>query len=593
MAIMNMQLVSLIKSERERAEVTLHSIADAVITTNTVGEIEYMNNVAETLTAWSLDEAKNKKIQDIFRIEDIDTGEAIHDVIDTSLLDGVSINKSILKLVSKNGNRKDIESSISPILNTSNKTEGIVIVFHDESQRRELENTVKYQATHDPLTDLLNRNAFDIELSNNLYDVKNNKNKQHILCYMDLDRFKLINDTAGHNAGDQCLIQITALIQSCVRGEDILARLGGDEFALILKNCTLDSALKITNNIVQNISNLDFNWDGCDYKLGVSIGVNELDESIKNTTEAIRRADLACYTAKDLGKGQVHVYTEEDSEIVQRQQEVLWGNRIRDAIDNNRIQLYAQPIVSLNSKLSNEKHVEILIRLLDKDNQLIKPNEFIPAAERYNLMHLIDKKVIFETFLFISENLEEEAKVTSHFSINLSINTLCDKSLTSYIKQLVERFKINPATICFEISEAAAIKNLKQTQSAIKNLSTLGFKFALDNFGSSFASFQYLKNVSIDYLKIDGGFVADMVNNNIDRAMVSAINEVGHIMGMETIAEFAENDQIIKLLKDIKTDYAQGYGVAQPLPIEEVFSATKNVNNKTKSPSLKIIDNKS
>ncbi len=258
MAIMNMQLVSLIKSERERAEVTLHSIADAVITTNTVGEIEYMNNVAETLTAWSLDEAKNRKIQDIFRIEDIDTGEAIHDVIDTSLVDGVSINKSILKLVSKNGNRKDIESSISPILNTSNKTEGIVIVFHDESQRRELENTVKYQATHDPLTDLLNRNAFDIELSNNLYDVKNNKNKQHILCYMDLDRFKLINDTAGHNAGDQCLIQITALIQSCVRGEDVLARLGGDEFALILKNCTLDSALKITNNIVQNISNTGF-----------------------------------------------------------------------------------------------------------------------------------------------------------------------------------------------------------------------------------------------------------------------------------------------------------------------------------------------
>jgi len=588
MAIMNMRLLSLIKSERERAEVTLHSIADAVITTNTDGQIEYMNNVAETLTAWTLDEAKNKKIQDIFRIEDIDTGEAIHEIINACLLDGVSINKSILKLVSKNGNHKDIESSISPILSTSNEIEGIVIVFHDESQRRQLENTVKYQATHDTLTDLLNRNAFNIELSNNLYDVKNNNEKQHILCYLDLDRFKLINDTAGHNAGDQCLIQITTLIQSCVRGEDILARLGGDEFGLILKNCTLDSALKITNNIVQSISNMNFSWDDCDYKLGISIGIHELDESIKNTTEAIRRADLACYTAKDLGKGQVYVYKEQDCEMAQRQEEALWASRVRDAIDNDRLQLYAQPIVSLNGKSSNEKYVEILVRLLDQDNQLMLPDTFMPAAERYNLMHLIDKKVIFETFSFIAENLSA-ARDTSHFSINLSINTLRDKGLANYIKDLVKEFDIDPKMICFEIAELAAIKNLKQTQSIIKDLSAIGFKFALDNFGSSFSSFQYLKNVSIDYLKIDGGFVADMVNNNIDRAMVSAINEVGHIMGIETIAEFAENDQIIKLLKEIKTDYAQGYGIAQPLPINEIFS----IEEKATSPSLQIIDNKS
>ena len=591
MAIMNMQLVSLIKSERERAEVTLHSIADAVITTNTDGKIEYMNNVAESLTAWTLDEAKNRKIQDIFRIKDIDTGEAIHEIIDTCLLDGISINKSILKLVSKNGNHKDIESSISPILNTSNKIEGIVIVFHDESQRRQLENTVKHQATHDALTDLLNRSAFDTDLSNHLYDVKNNNEKQHILCYLDLDRFKLINDTAGHNAGDQCLIQITALIQSCVRSEDILARLGGDEFGLILKNCTLDSALKITNNIVQSISNMKFNWEGCDYKLGVSIGIHELDESIKNTTEAIRRADLACYTAKDLGKSQVYVYKEKDCEIAQRHEEMLWANQVRNAIDYNRICLYAQPIISLNKEAPNEKHVEILVRLLDQDDQLMSPGEFMPAAERYNLMHLIDKKVIFETFSFISKNLSE-TKTTSHFSINLSVNTLSDHGLASYIKGLAEQFDIDPRTICFEIAEVAAIKNLKQTQSIIKNLSTIGFKFALDNFGSSFSSFQYLKSISVDYLKIDGGFVSDMVNNNIDRAMVSAINEVGHIMGIETIAEYAENDQIIKLLKDIKTDFAQGYGIAQPLPIEEVFSVDEKSQDKLTSPSLKVINNK-
>lgn len=592
MAIMNMQLVSLIKSERERAEVTLHSIADAVITTNINGEIEYMNNVAESLTAWTLDEAKNKKIQDVFRIEDIDTGEAIHEIINACLLDGVSINKSILKLVSRNETHKDIESSLSPILNTSNEIEGIVIVFHDESQRRQLENTVKYQATHDTLTDLLNRSAFDIELSNNLYDIKNNNEKQHVLCYLDLDRFKLVNDTAGHNAGDQCLIQITAIIQSCVRGEDILARLGGDEFGLILKNCTLDSALRITKNIVQSISNMKFSWDDCDYKLGVSIGIHELDESIKNTTEAIRQVDLACYTAKDLGKGQVYVYKAQDCEIAQHQEEALWASRVRDAIDNDRLRLYAQPIVSLNEKSSNETYVEILVRLLDQDDQLMLPGTFMPAAERFNLMHLIDKKVIFETFSFIAENLAT-SRNTSHFAINLSINTLQDKNLASYIKDLVEKFDIDPKMICFEIAEISAIKYLKQTQSIIKDLSAIGFKFALDNFGSNFSSFQYLKNVSIDYLKIDGGFVADMVNNNIDRAMVSAINEVGHIMGIETIAEYAENDQIIKLLKDIKTDFAQGYGIAQPLPIEEIFSVSDRSQDKLTSPSLKIVDNKS
>ena len=586
MAIINMQLVNDMKSERERAEVTLHSIGDAVITTNIHGEIEYMNHVAESLTAWSLNEAKNKPVQDVFRIEDLDTGEPIHDVVKSCLYDGITINKSILSLISRNGINKDIESSISPILKTSGKAEGVVIVFHDETQRRQMENTIKHQAAHDPLTDLLNREAFDNELSDHVYDAKNN-NKHHILCYLDLDRFKLVNDTAGHNAGDQCLIQITSLIQSCIRADDVLGRLGGDEFGLLLKNCTQDSALIITNNITQTISDMEFNWDGCNYNLGVSIGINPLNKNTHNAAEAIRKADLACYTAKDQGKGQVYVYEEQDSELIRRQEETYWATRVKDAIENDRLRLYAQSIVALQNVQPQNNHVEILVRLLDEDNQLIMPNAFIPAAERYNLMHLIDRKVIYETFSFVSKYSVHDEHNT-HFSINLSGNTLSDEHIADYIKDTASKFEIDSNVICFEITETSAIKNLQQTKSLIKELKSTGIKFALDDFGSGLSSFQYLKNLPVDYLKIDGCFVADMVNNTIDHAMVAAINEVGHILGIKTIAEYVENEQIIKKLQELNVDYGQGYGIEQPKPLEEILS----LKDDEKSPTLKIIHSK-
>lgn len=586
MAIINMQLVSDMKSERERAEVTLHSIGDAVITTNVNGNIEYMNHVAESLTAWKLNEAKNKAVQDVFRIEDLDTGEPIHDVVKSCLYDGITIKKSILSLISRNGNSKFIESSISPILKTSGKAEGVVIVFHDETQRQQLESTIKHQAAHDPLTNLLNRDAFDVELSDHVYDAKNNDN-HHILCYLDLNRFKLINDTAGHIAGDQCLIQVTTLIESFIRNDDVLSRLGGDEFGLILKNCTQDNALKITNKISQAISEMKFSWEGCDYSLGVSIGINPLSKNTQDAADAIRKADLACYTAKDQGKSMIYIYEEEDSELIRRQEESYWATRITEAIENDRLQLFAQPIISLKNKESQQKHVEILVRLLNEDNQLIPPSAFIPAAERYNLMHLIDRKIIKETFSFIHKHSHKDENIT-HYSINLSGNTIDDKGIVEYIDDIAESHEINRRLICFEITETAAIKNLNKAKKLIKKLKASGFKFALDDFGSGLSSFQYLKNLPVDYLKIDGGFVSDMVNNKIDHAMVTAINEVGHVMGIKTIAEYVENEQIIQKLRELNVDYGQGYGIEQPKPINEILTFSKV----KKSPPLKIIHNK-
>ncbi|NOR42073.1 MAG: EAL domain-containing protein [Gammaproteobacteria bacterium] len=586
MAIINMQLVNDIKSERERAEVTLHSIGDAVITTNSNGKIEYMNHIAESLTAWTLEEAKNKSIQDVFLIEDIDTQEAMHELVMSCLDEGVTINKSILKLVNKNGNKKDIESSISPILNTSGITEGIVIVFHDETQRRQLENKIKHQAAHDPLTDLLNRDAFDAELSNHVYGAIHD-NQKHVLCYLDLDRFKLINDTAGHSAGDQCLIQVTSLIQSCIRNDDILGRLGGDEFGLILQNCNDDSALRIATNITKSISDLEFFWEGCNYNLGVSIGISPLNKSTADAADAIKKADLACYTAKDKGRGRVYLYEEQDSELIRRQEENYWATRIKKAIEDNRLRLYAQSIVPLKNNHLHTRHYEILVRLLDEDNNLVQPNAFIPAAERYNLMSSVDRKIIYETFKFIHKHADEDSNNT-HYSINLSGNTLCDEKIIDYINGTAEKFRIDTKTICFEITETTAIKNLQQAKSFIKKLKFVGFKFALDDFGSGLSSFQYLKNLPVDYLKIDGSFVADMVNNNIDHAMVSAINEIGHVMGIQTIAEYVENDQIIKKLQDMNVDYGQGYGIEQPKPLEETLLSIDDEDSST----LKIVYNK-
>jgi diguanylate cyclase (GGDEF)-like protein/PAS domain S-box-containing protein len=586
MAIINMQLVSDMRSERERAQVTLHSIADAVITTNTHGEIEYMNHVAESLTAWKLSEARNLSVQTVFRIEDLDTDEPIHDVVNSCLDDGISINKSIMRLISRNGNKNDIESSISPILNTSGEPEGVVIVFHDETQRRQLEKTIKHQAAHDTLTDLLNRDAFNNELTEVVYDVIDS-DRQHMLCYLDLERFKLVNDTAGRSAGDQCLIQITSIIESCVRSEDTVARLGGDEFGIILKNCTRQGAIDTCSKIQQQITETPFRWDNCDYNIGVSIGINQIEGNTRDSADALRKADLACYTAKDQGGNNIYIYQEQDSELIRREEETFWASRIRDAIDNDRVKLYAQPIISLKDDKRRREHIEILVRLIDEDGLLIAPGAFIPAAERYNLMHLIDRKVVKETFRFIHKLDNSNLDAGMSYTINLSGNTLGDDQFIDHVSELIKRYHIDTKRICFEITETAAIKNLGQAKSLIKDLKSLGFKFALDDFGSGLSSFHYLKNLSVDFLKIDGSFVADMVNNNIDQAMVAAINEVGHIMGIETIAEYVENEQIMKKLQEIRVDYAQGYGIEQPAPLTEIIRSSEG------SPSLKIIKNPS
>ncbi len=566
LALINMKLVAELAAEKERAEITLHSIGDAVLTTNSDGMIEYMNNIAEQLTGWSLQEAANRPIQQIFRVLDIDTREPMHNVVEVSLTEGTAISKSMLKLVEQSGEERDIKCSMSPITRASGLQEGVVIVFHDETERRRMEYVIRHQATHDSLTGLINRDEFYSELSDHIHDAAYH-DKQHTLCYLDLDRFKLVNDNSGHAAGDELLKQITALLNKIIRSGDILGRLGGDEFGLIMQGCPIENSGILTNKIIDAITGHRFAWEDKVFTVSVSIGLVRISADTVNATEVMKCADVACYTAKDMGRGRAYVYEDQDSELMRRHEELHWASKISDALENHRFRLFAQPITPLDEGKGYNSHVEILVRMEDETGKLVPPGAFIPAAERYNLMSAVDIYIIRETFKFIAETSNSEKL---HYSINLSGNSLNEDSLVNEIQQGLEHFHINPKLICFEITETAAITNISKTRNLIDELKQAGCEFALDDFGSGLSSFGYLKNLPVDYLKIDGSFVRDMVDDVIDHAMVAAINQVGHIMGIKTIAEFVENNAIMEKLRALGVDYAQGYYISRPAPLAQI-----------------------
>jgi len=564
LAIANMHLVNDIATEKERAEFTLHSIGDAVITTGIDGNIEYMNHVAERLTGCELSAVHKQAVQTVFRILDQDTREPMHKVIEACLTEGTSINNSMNVLISSNGSERSIESSMSPIINRSGSVEGAVIVFHDETERRRMENIIHHQATHDALTGLINRHQFNIELKQQIDHARTHDSK-HVLCYLDLDRFKHVNDTCGQAAGDELLKQISSRLHTAIRLGDILARLGGNEFGLILQNCPVTVATEIAEKIIHSISSYDFSWEGNKFTIGVSVGIVPVTSQTGNINEVMKHADVACHTAREQGQNRTYVYDQQGNELRHRHEEFHWASRISEALEQDRFKIHAQSIHPLDPASNNHTHIEILVRMEDENGHLLPPASFIPAAERYKLMGAVDQYIIRETFKFISTHVSEDIG----FSINLSANSLNDDRLPAFIKQCMNEFEIQPGLICFEIPEVSAISNLIQTANLIEELNTEGFKFAVDDFGSTLSSFNYLKDLPVDYLKINGNFVRDMVDSKMDHAMVAAINLIGHDMGIKTIAEFVENDGIIEKLQHLGVDYAQGYGISRPKPLSD------------------------
>ena len=557
------QAEAALDEERERLFVTLNSIGDAVITTDAEGHVTFLNPVAEQLTGWYNTEVLGRPLEQVFHIISEDHRQPVESPVQRVLLEGriVGLANHTL-LINRLGQEIAIEDSAAPIRNLAGDIIGVVLVFHDVSQARQMAVEMSWQATHDALTGLVNRREFEHRLSE---AIKRCWQEQvtHIFLYLDLDQFKLVNDTCGHLAGDELLRQLTHLLHGRIRDIDTLSRLGGDEFGVLLEHCSLEKGLEIADTLRTLVREFRFVWEEKIFEVGVSIGLVVIDEQIESADKALSLADLACYAAKDLGRNRVHVYQADDDDLARRHGEMQWATRINWALAENRFTLYRQEIRPVRDDRHEPPHFELLIRMLGEQDELILPSQFIPAAERYNLMPKIDRWVIEHCFRYLSRHHDGQTR----FTINLSGMSLGEEATLDFIREQIRHYRIDPLCLCFEITETAAIANLVKASRLISTLKSLGCRFALDDFGSGLSSFAYLKNLPIDYLKIDGSFVKDMVDDPIDRAMVSAIHQIGQAMGIRTVAEFVENGAILEQLRAIGLDYAQGYAIAWPEPL--------------------------
>jgi len=564
--------------ERERALITLHSIGDGVITTDSQGRVDYMNPVAETVTGWTYGEAQGYPLTEVLPLIDEATRLAVESPASVTLRTGrvVSIPDQCV-LINRNGQEFNIEDSAAPIFDRDNNVIGAVLVFHDVTRERRMAHQMTWQATHDSLTGLANRNEFADRLANLLDGVTRDPARQHALLYLDLDQFKVVNDTCGHDAGDELLKQLSRTLRANVPASASLARLGGDEFGILLESVTLEQATEIANALLQAFGDFTFEWEQRRFDVGVSIGMVPIRHDTPGASYVLSAADVACYVAKESGRNRVHIYQDSDINLGERHNEMHWVSRIKEALENNRFVIFRQTITSLNGG-DPTPHYELLLRMRDQDNNLVPPGAFIPAAERYNLMNAVDRWVIHAAFSYLRVTQQEGDQ--GIYSINLSGNSLNDDALPVYIQRQIAEHRINPGQLCFEVTETAAVFNLEKASHMIKSLKKLGCRFSLDDFGSGLSSFGYLKNLPVDFLKIDGSFVKDMNNDPMNRAIVEAIHQVGHSLSIRTIAEFVETQNIANQLRDIGVDFAQGYYFSKPEPLID----TDTIANRRKTP---------
>jgi len=458
------------------------------------------------------------------------------------------------------------------LLTNARRLDRIEAARLEEAQRNEAQ--MRFQASHDALTGLHNRHEFE-RGAERLIETAVQESGEHALCFMDLDQFKVVNDTCGHIAGDELLRQLSVVLQDAVRTNDTLARLGGDEFGILMEHCSLRQAHRTATQIQRNIQEFQFSWEGETFQIGVSIGLVAIDQTTASVTELLKHADAACYIAKDMGRNQIQVYNPDDTILERRHGEMQWVARINQALEKNRFTLYAQAIEPLGNSV--DMHYELLLRMIDEDGEVIPPIKFLPAAERYDLMHKLDVWVVERALSLMAANPDFINQI-NFISINLSGQSLTHSKFLNSVITRIEQLDFEPEKLCFEITETAAISNLRAATDFINRLKNLGCHFALDDFGSGLSSFGYLKNLPVDYLKIDGVFVKDVAEDPIDHAMVKSINDIGHVMGMKTIAEFVENDAIRGILRDLSVDYAQGYEIGKPMPFEDVLELEETRN---------------
>jgi diguanylate cyclase (GGDEF)-like protein/PAS domain S-box-containing protein len=554
---------------KERAQITLHSIGDGVITTDNSGCIEYMNPIAEALTGWSAQQAIGLSMEAVLHLEDEVTGQVIPDPAMRCLAEKRVITpKTDNVLISRSGERYSIQGTAAPVLSVERGSVGVVLVFKDVTDSRRVQKNMVYQATHDPLTGLVNRVEFENRLENSIKSAKEFENT-HALLFLDLDQFKIVNDSVGHAAGDELLKQVSSVLANQLRGRDTLGRLGGDEFSVLLENCPLTKASKVAEILIDAVMEYRFIWEEKTFQIGVSIGAVTITADSDNKTELMNNADQACYAAKDLGRGRFFVFDESDSGKVVRQGEKLQLVDLQHAIENESFELLYQPIVALDEEATRiHTRAEVLLRMLDYKGGHIPPGSFLPSADRFGLMTQIDRWVIAKVFTGYPHIFMQNPGLV--LSVNLSVNAVADKTLPEFIIQLFNEKLVQPHQICFEITETALINALASATHLIERLRGLGCSFAIDDFGSSLSTFSILKQLNVDFIKIDGNYVRDVCDDAIDCTMVRSINEMAHILGVQTIAECADSEAIIQVLRQIGVNYAQGYYLGNPVPLDSI-----------------------
>jgi diguanylate cyclase (GGDEF)-like protein/PAS domain S-box-containing protein len=554
-----------LRESKELAEITLSSISDGVITTSPSGTITALNRTAQTLTGWQRDEVLQQPLSRFLiltRVEDdesfpLPTGRCLDDA------EIESLNQEALRLHCLDNGERVVQLSISIISGRDGELEGNVLVMRDITESHQLTHRISWQATHDALTGLINRLEFESRLQDALERTHSDR-AGHVLMYLDLDQFKVVNDTCGHIAGDELLKQIADLLNQSARRNDTVARLGGDEFAILLENCPTERALNLAEEIRNTIREFRFTWEGKPFTLGVSIGVVAFDASFSALTQVLSAADGACYAAKDEGRNRVHLYAEDDQTIEQRFGEMQWVSRLRQALDEDYFTLYGQRIIALSRQIVEDDHIEVLLRMTTPNGEVILPGAFIPAAERYGLMIELDRLVIQKTLQWLTES-----HYTGLVSINLSAQSMTDPHFLDEVFDMLCNTLTHPGQLLFEVTETTAITHLHKAQNFIHRIRQLGCRFALDDFGSGMSSFGYLKHLPVDHLKIDGSFIQDIVDDPVNYAMVKAIQEVATTMRIKTVAEYVESEEILDQLRLIGIDYGQGHGIERPQPLEK------------------------
>ncbi len=556
------------KQAEEQLQVLTHTVeqsASVVLIVDSDNRIIYVNTKFTQVTGYTSEEVMGKSSQYLQSRETlIEHGKEMRSALSNGReWRGEVCNKK------KNGERYWAYIVISPIKDSKGTITYYLCTVEDITEAHQLTEQLSYEASHDSLTGLVNRREFEARVQK-LIDSRSSRRQHHAICFMDLDQFKVVNDTCGHSAGDELLRQVSQHLTEQVRSNDTLARLGGDEFGILMEHCSLENANKVAENLQEIVKQFQFKWEDRLFKIGVSIGLVAITNEDNNLTELFRNADAACYMAKDLGRNRIHIYTSEDRDLAQRHGEMEWVTRIYRALEENQLLLFAQTINPLVNLSEKRLHYELLIRMRDDDGNIIPPGAFLPAAERYNLIAMLDRWVINNSFCLLMEHHAFLSNI-GLCSINLSGQSLTENGFLDFIINKFDETGMNPEKICFEITETAAIANLSMASNFITTLRSIGCSFALDDFGSGLSSFGYLKNLPVDYLKIDGMFVKDIVKNPIDRAMVKSINEIGQVMGMKTIAEFVENDETIAMLDEIGVDYVQGYAFGRPVPLLNIL----------------------